>query len=96
MVCIELKPDLTYEIDRRHKIVDFFIEDDYGVKHRCGQSFKLTETLIKKLLKELKSDFIMVSKKELCKMAKDEDEKPLVEKRDTGGLIREILRDDKK
>ena len=66
MVCIELKPDLTYEIDRRHKIVDFFIEDDYGVKHRCGQSFKLTEELIKKLLKKLNDDAIIVSRKELA------------------------------
>ena len=54
MICIEEKPDLRYEIDRKHKIVDFFIEDDYGVEHRCGLSFKAVEVLINRLLGELK------------------------------------------
>lgn len=65
MICIEEKLDLRYAIDWKHKIVDFFIEDDYGVEHRCGLSFKAVEVLINKLLRELKSDFIMVSEKEL-------------------------------
>ena len=54
MICIEEKPDLRYEIDRKHKIVDFFIEDDYGVEHRCGLSFKAVEVLINRLIGELK------------------------------------------
>jgi len=53
VICIEEKPDLKYKIDWKHNIVDFFIEDDYGVEHRCGLSFSEVEVLINKLLREL-------------------------------------------
>lgn len=56
MICIEKEnPDLKYTIDWKHKIVDFFIEDDYGVEHRCGLSFKAVEVLINRLIEELKN-----------------------------------------
>lgn len=41
---------MRYEIDRKHRIVDFFIEDNFGREHRCGMSFKEARDLLENVV----------------------------------------------
>lgn len=44
---------MRYEIDRKYKIVDFYIEDESGREYHCGLSFKEAEEVLKEILKRI-------------------------------------------
>ena len=44
---------MRYEIDRKHKIVDFYIEDESGREHHDGLSFDETEELFEEIIKRM-------------------------------------------
>jgi len=44
---------MRYEIDRKYKIVDFYIEDESGREHHCGLSFKEAKEALKEILKRI-------------------------------------------